>query len=108
MTHAGRFDELPAEEPQPGVRRRTVQAEHATVAEYAFEPGASFPQHAHPQEQVTLVLEGEVELTADGHTERLAAGAWSVVPGGVEHGVRAGDGGARIVAVVVPRREVQP
>jgi quercetin dioxygenase-like cupin family protein len=108
MTRTGRFDDLAAEEPQPGVRRRTVQAEHATVAEYVFESGASFPVHSHPQEQVTLVLEGDVELTADGRTERLAAGAWSVVPGGVEHGVRAGADGARFVAVVVPRREVQP
>jgi quercetin dioxygenase-like cupin family protein len=108
MTRAGRFDDIEAEEPYPGVRRRTVQAEQATVAEYAFEPGASFPLHAHPQEQVTLVLEGDVELTADGRSERLGAGAWSVVPGGVAHGVRAGADGARIVAVVVPRRETQP
>jgi quercetin dioxygenase-like cupin family protein len=108
MTRAGRFDDLDAEEPYPGVRRRTVQGEHATVAEYTLEPGASFPLHSHPQEQVTLVLEGEVELTADGRAERLAAGAWSVVPGGVPHGVRAGADGARIVAVVVPRRDVQP
>jgi quercetin dioxygenase-like cupin family protein len=108
MATAGRFDDQPAEEPYPGVRRHTVHSEHATVAEYAFEPGASFPLHAHPQEQVTLVLEGDVELTAAGRTERLAAGAWSVVPGGVEHGATAGAGGARIVAFVVPRRGVPP
>jgi quercetin dioxygenase-like cupin family protein len=108
MARSGRFDDHAAEEPYPGVRRRTVQSEKATVAEYAFEPGASFPRHEHPQEQVTLVLEGEVELSAGGATERLSAGAWSVVPGGVEHGVTAGAGGARIVALVVPRREAQP
>jgi quercetin dioxygenase-like cupin family protein len=108
MSRSGRFDEVEAEEPYPGVRRRTVQAEQATVAEYAFEPGASFPLHSHPQEQVTLVLDGDVELTADGRAERLTTGAWSVVPGGVAHGVRAGADGARIVAVVVPRRETQP
>jgi unsaturated pyranuronate lyase len=108
MASAGRFDDLPAEEPYPGVRRHTVHSEQATVAEYAFAPGASFPLHAHAQEQVTLVLEGDVELTAAGRTERLAAGAWSVMPGGVEHGVTAGPDGARIVALVVPRRDVQP
>jgi quercetin dioxygenase-like cupin family protein len=108
MAGSGRFEDLAAEEPYPGVRRRTLQAEKATVPEYAFEPGATFPLHDHPQEQVTLVLEGEVDLTAAGRTERLAAGAWSVMPGGVEHGITAGAGGARIVALVVPRREVQP
>jgi hypothetical protein len=55
-----------------------------------------------------IVLEGEVELTVAGRTERLSAGAWSVMPGWVERGVRAGAGGARIVALVVPRGEAQP
>jgi quercetin dioxygenase-like cupin family protein len=108
MTRAGRFDDIEAEEPYPGVRRRTVQAEQATVADYAFEPGASFPLHSHPQEQVTLVLEGEVELTADGKRRAPWPGAWSVVSGGVAHGVRAGADGARIVAVAVPRRDTHP
>src|SRR4051794_41809039 len=98
MTRTGRFDEVEAEQPYPGVRRRTVQAEQATVAEYAFEPGATFPLHSHPQEQVTLVLEGEVELTAGGPGERLAASAWAIVPGGGAHGLRGAAAAAPSVA----------
>jgi len=69
-----------------------------------FEPGATFPLHRHAQEQVTLVEEGEVRLTVADATETLTAGAWSVTPGDVEHGITAGPAGARIVAVLSPRR----
>jgi len=105
MASAGRFSDLEAAAAYPGIRRRTLQSERMTLTEYTFEPGATFPLHRHAQEQVTLVEDGEVRLTVAGATETLAAGAWSVVPGGVEHGITAGAGGARIVAILSPRRE---
>jgi quercetin dioxygenase-like cupin family protein len=101
----GSFDELPVDEPWPGVMRRAFDSEHATVTAYDFEPGARFPIHSHPQEQITLVQRGEVEFTVGGEVKRLAPGQWSVVPPGVEHGLRAGDAGASFLAVIVPRRE---
>jgi quercetin dioxygenase-like cupin family protein len=101
----GSFDALPAEEPYPGLRRRTFDSAGATVNEYSFEPCASFPLHRHPQEQITLVLDGEVEMTIAGGSSRLSVGAWSVVEPDVEHGITAGPQGARILAIVVPRRE---
>jgi quercetin dioxygenase-like cupin family protein len=105
MAASGSFAGLEAEAPFPGVLRRTLHSERVTLAEYTFEPGASFPLHRHAQEQVTLVEAGEVRLTAGGATQTLAAGDWSVLPGGVEHGITAGAGGARIVAILSPRRE---
>ncbi len=104
MSCTGSFDALPVETPFPGVRRRTFSSEQATIAEYAFDAGARFPRHHHPQEQVTLVREGDVELVAGDRRERLAVGAWSVVAGGVEHGITAGDRGARFLVLLVPRR----
>jgi quercetin dioxygenase-like cupin family protein len=101
----GRLGALVPEEPFPGVVRLGFSSEHATVNRYTFAPGASFPSHRHPQEQITLIEEGEVELrTADG-VQQLTAGDWTVFPGEVEHGLRAGDGGARILAIIVPRRD---
>lgn len=105
MTRAGSFDGLEAEAPFPGVVRRALTTEQATVTEYRFEPGSTFPQHHHPQEQITLVLEGEALLTAAGRTQTLAAGDWSVVPGGTPHGISSGARGVRFLAVLVPRRD---
>jgi quercetin dioxygenase-like cupin family protein len=104
MSSAGSFEALPIEEPFPGVHRRTFSSEQATVAEYVFDPGARFPLHRHDQEQITLIREGDVELVADGRPQRLSAGAWSVIAGGVGHGITAGRRGARFLAVLVPRR----
>lgn len=104
MSAEGSLDGLPVEAPFPGVRRRTFSSRQATVAEYSFDPGARFPLHRHAQEQITLLLEGDVELLADGRSQRLAEGDWSVLAAGVEHGIRAGARGARFLAVLVPRR----
>ena len=104
MTELGSFSELPAEEPYAGLQRRTFDALGATVNEYRFEPGARFPVHSHPQEQITLIEEGEVELTVRDDVQILSAGDWSVVDGDVPHGIKAGEAGARIVAIIVPRR----
>jgi quercetin dioxygenase-like cupin family protein len=104
MGATGRFADLASEAPYPGILRRTLHSERMTLTEYTFEAGATFPLHRHAQEQVTLVEDGEVRLTAAGTTETLTAGAWSVTPGDVEHGITAGPAGARIVAILSPRR----
>jgi quercetin dioxygenase-like cupin family protein len=100
----GAFGDLPVDQPYPGVYRRALDTDRATVTRYVFEPGARFPQHVHPQEQFTLVEEGTVELDAAGERSRLLAGDWSVIPPEVEHGITAGEAGASILAIVVPRR----
>ena len=102
---AGSFRSLPADEPFPGIVRTSFSTRQATVASYVFSPGAHFPLHSHPQEQITLVEDGEVVMMMGGESRTLVAGEWSVVAPHVEHGVRAGRQGARIVAIVVPRRD---
>lgn len=104
MASRGRFGDLGAEEPYPGVRRRAFDTERATVTRYEFEPGAAFPLHRHPQEQITLIEAGEVEFAIDGSVERMGPGSFSVVGPDVEHGITAGLQGARFVAIVVPAR----
>jgi predicted metal-dependent enzyme (double-stranded beta helix superfamily) len=84
MPRSGSFADIEAETPYPGILRRTIHSERMTLSEYTFAPGATFPLHRHTQEQVTLIEAGEVRLTAGGIT--------------------AGPDGARIVAILSPRR----
>jgi quercetin dioxygenase-like cupin family protein len=104
VTDFGSFEQIGAETPYAGIARRVLKTSKATVQEYRFDAGASFPIHHHPQEQFTLVLEGEISFGADGERRELTAGEWSVVPGDVPHGVTAGPAGARFLAVLVPPR----
>ena len=101
----GSFAACPADEPYPGVVRRAFDSERATTTRYEFAPGAAFPQHRHHQEQILVVEEGRVEFTVAGEVLEMDPGDWAVVAPEVEHGLRAGDAGARFLAVVVPRRE---
>jgi quercetin dioxygenase-like cupin family protein len=102
---SGSFDELPVESPYPGIQRTSFDSDGATVTRYRFEAGARFPLHRHEQEQLTMITAGRVTFVVDGSPRELGPGDWSVVPGGVEHGLEAGDQGAEFLAVVVPRRD---
>jgi quercetin dioxygenase-like cupin family protein len=101
----GTFTELASDEPYRGVVRRTFDGAGATVTSYEFSPGASFPLHHHAGEQITLVHEGSVRMRIGKDEREFSTGGWSVIPGGVEHGVTAGPTGARITAIIIPRRE---
>jgi quercetin dioxygenase-like cupin family protein len=50
--------------------------------------GASFPEHSHPQEQVTVVLEGAVEITLAGSAYPLRPGQVLRVPADVPHSAK--------------------
>jgi len=104
MTDVGSIDDLPRDEPYPGVVRRAFDAQGATVTRYDFAPGASFALHRHPQEQITIVHDGSLRMTLGDLEEELTAGGWSVVAGGVAHAITAGPDGASFTAITVPRR----
>lgn len=95
------------EQALPGIRRRAFDTHGATVTEYRFDPGAAFPQHQHPEEQVMLVQEGAVAFTVAGTTHELGAGEWCAIDPNVEHGLST-QTGARVLALVVPRRAAPP
>lgn len=101
----GNIEDLPSDEPHRGVHRRTLSTEHATFTAYRFDAGAAFPLHRHEQEQITIVQWGKVEFTVAGEAQTLSPGSWSVVPSGVEHGLKAGPEGAGIFAIVAPARK---
>ena len=103
VMHRVPFGALAADELHPGVVRRAFSSGRATVTAYEFAAGASFPLHRHPAEQVTLVEDGQVRLTVGPEEHVLDAGAWSVVAGGVPHGIT-----ARALGVWYPYAEIDP
>ena len=99
------WEELAGSEPYPGVTARRFDAEHASVIRYELAPGASYPIHSHPEEQLVLLLAGEVEFHAAGAAVTLREGDLYHVPGHVPHGARAtGSGTAVFLNIVAPRR----
>jgi len=83
-----RIDELPAVQMLPGISRRAVWLDGVMLTFFAFEPGAVVPEHAHPEEQITVVIRGTMEFTLGDETRVLSAGDAVCIPPNVPHGAR--------------------
>jgi quercetin dioxygenase-like cupin family protein len=96
-------DALKEIERLPGWRGRFFHTPHLTFAHYNFTAGAFIHEHAHPEEEVYEVIEGELELTIDGEMHFARPGIVAIVPANVLHAVRARTDG-RVIIVDHPAR----
>src|ERR1700759_1068633 len=90
-------DTLEVTERLPGWRGPYFHAEKMTVAHYEFTRGASIHEHHHPQEELYEVLDGELELTIEGHTQVVRPGVAAIVPSHAWHSVVALTDGRAII-----------
>jgi quercetin dioxygenase-like cupin family protein len=98
------LDQADPKEIVPGYRAAFVHSDTMTFAYWMVEAGADLPEHSHPHEQVSNVLEGTFELTIAGETRRLGPGTIAVIPSNVDHaGTAITD--CRILDVFHPVRE---
>ena len=88
----------------PGVVARAVNGGRLTLAVVDLEPNADVAEHHHDNEQLGVVLKGEITFTIDGAVRTLHAGDAYVIPSHVPHSARAGDDGATVVDVFAPVR----
>jgi quercetin dioxygenase-like cupin family protein len=88
----------------PGAEVRFVHSDYMTLAYWDFQPGALFPDHAHPHEQVVNCIEGVFDLTVEGETTRLRASSVVVIPPDASHSGKAITA-CRMIDVFHPVRE---
>ena len=67
----------------PGVTARIASGEKVMLSLVTLAPNAVVPDHAHPHEQVGMMVSGVMELTVAGETRTLSGNAIYLVPGGV-------------------------
>lgn len=79
---------ITAKEKFPGYWGKFIHTGTTTIAFWDIKVNSPIPEHAHIHEQVMHVLEGIFELTVDGQTEQLTAGAVVTIPSNVKHGGR--------------------
>jgi quercetin dioxygenase-like cupin family protein len=75
----------------PGVDIRTVAGRAMMLSVVTFAPRAIVPEHAHPHEQMGVLISGRAEFTVGGVTRVLGPGDLWRIPGGVPHKVVALD-----------------
>ena len=92
---AGSGSPLPAQ-PRPEGTTRTdlqrhdlgIEGREVLQARVDFAPGASFPRHIHPGEEIIYVLSGDLEYEIAGKPVRVKAGDVLFVPAGTVHAAR--------------------
>lgn len=80
-----RIGELSGTQMLPGIERRAVWLDGVMLTFFAFEPGSIVPEHAHRNEQITLVTKGAMRFTLGAETRVLRAGDGVCVPPNVVH-----------------------
>lgn len=68
-----------------GVRGKLLQAGEMQVVFFDIDPVGEIPPHSHGA-QWGIVIEGEMDLTIDGHTKTYRRGDSYFIPPGVVHG----------------------
>jgi quercetin dioxygenase-like cupin family protein len=104
----GRFvhiDDLDAVTVVPGLAFRPVTTDTVMTNFVTFEPSAPAPMHHHVEQQIAIILSGELTFTVGSETRTLRAGDCVVIPPNVEHGGSAGPEGCTVVDVFTPPRE---
>lgn len=103
------WDDIVPEIVGPGIERRTLHGERQTLVRYRYAPGSVFPSHAHPEEQITVVLSGAIAFEIAGERRTLEPGQIAVIPGEVEHGAYVvGDETVDTLNMLSPRRAAAP
>ena len=68
-----------------GIARQMVTAEKMMFVRWRFGSGLHVPAHRHPNEQISYMLKGVMELRIDRERRRLLSGQVCCIPGNVEH-----------------------
>ncbi len=103
-----KFEQMPFEQVKEGVERRIAHTDHLMMVIVDFTGGPKAepdPPHAHPHEQVTYVVEGQILFFLEGQPQHLCAGDVFTVPGGKMHTIQLLSEKARLVDCFTPIRD---
>ena len=83
------WQELQEYKVMEGLFGKFFHSKTMTVVQWRFESGASLPNHTHVHEQITMIIEGTLELTIGDTIKTLTAGDIISIPSEISHGGRA-------------------
>ena len=82
-------EDLQERSPFAGYTGRFLHGAQLSVAHWTVAEGSGFVEHAHPHEQIAIVVEGRFEFTMEGETRVLGPGTVAVIAPNVPHAGRA-------------------
>lgn len=86
MVDVVRTSDRPVEEPAEGYEIATLaENDLASLGHMRFEPGASIPEHSHPNQQIGVIYRGELTFHASGERYLLGPGDSYALRGNEPH-----------------------
>ena len=76
---------IPPRELMPGITGYYAHGERMTFGYVELKQGASIPLHRHVQEQITFIVEGELDMVIDGKACLLTSGMYHVIGSNIYH-----------------------
>ena len=99
------WNSIETESPAPGIRRQMVIGKNMMICRFTFEPFLVTPEHTHPHEQVTLVMQGKVKFTIEGVEKIMSPGDVLHFPSNNRHGATMLDEEVILIDIFSPIRE---
>jgi len=97
-------DDYPKYEIADGLVFCPVFAGNVSLNFVTFPAGSGFPSHVHPEEQISIIQEGEMEFTIGEATRMVRPGDVIILPPHVPHSGRTFDGACRVLDIYSPPR----
>lgn len=79
------LDEINSKEIHPGFHGKFVHGDKSTLSFWDIKKGSVMPEHFHIHEQITHVLEGEIEMVIGGEKYLFTAGMVHVIHSNTPH-----------------------
>ena len=95
---------LPPKELVPGITGYYAHGNAMTLGYVEIKAGSDLPQHQHVHEQITYVLEGQLDMVIGGKPCSLTTGMYYVIPSNMPHGAIAVTD-CKVIDVFNPVRE---
>jgi quercetin dioxygenase-like cupin family protein len=99
------IDDIASAEFVPGLTFRPVLGDGVLTNFVHFTPGTEAPRHVHEEEQIVIILDGEMNFDLDGDVRTMRKGDVAVIPAWVPHGAWTTDTTCLEVDVFCPPRK---
>jgi quercetin dioxygenase-like cupin family protein len=99
------WDSILIEKTADGIERQMVVGENIMICRFRFEPFLVTPEHTHPHEQMTLVVQGKVKFFIEGEERTVSPGDVLYFPPHNRHGATMLDEEVILIDIFSPIRE---
>jgi quercetin dioxygenase-like cupin family protein len=89
----------------PKLSQQVFSTSNIMLVRYVYQPGLHFPEHSHPQEQVTLVQEGKLVFKINKELVELNEGDICAISPNVPHATSVGNARAVAISIFTPVKE---